>query len=161
MSEVPPLLRHVLSTLAYRASRVVLDVPAGFADVSVGHGSSSAGTILAHVGDVLDWAESMARGAEAWARHPATSWEADVERLYAALGRLDARLAAGQAPACAAERLLQGPLADALTHVGQLALLRRVAGAPVPGENFFVADVAAGRVGPEQAAPVFPLPPRR
>lgn len=158
MSDVPPLLRHVLATLAYRASRVVLEVPDGFSEVSAGGGGNSAGRILAHVGDVLDWAESMARGDEVWVSQPATTWEADAARMYAALGRLDARLAEGRAPACPAERLLQGPLADALTHIGQLAMLRRVAGAPVTGENFFVADVAAGRVGTDQSAPVFPLP---
>jgi hypothetical protein len=152
------LLRHVLSTLAYRASRVVLDVPRGFADVSAGGGTRSAGEILAHIGDVLDWADRMASGDPTWECLAATDWDTDVERVYAALARLDARAVAGLPAECPVERLFQGPLADALTHVGQLAMLRRLADAPTIGENFFVADVAAGRVGTDQAAPVWALP---
>jgi hypothetical protein len=54
------------------------------------------------------------------------------------------------------ERLLQGPFSDAMTHAGQLALLRRLAGAPVPPENFIVANIESNRLGPDQAAPVSP-----
>jgi hypothetical protein len=50
--------------------------------------------------------------------------------------------------------LIQGPIADALTHVGQIAMLRRLAGCPIPGENYFAADIAPGRVGAQQAQPV-------
>jgi hypothetical protein len=56
-----------------------------------------------------------------------------------------------------AEALFQGPIADALTHVGQLAMQRRLTGAPTRGENFFVAVVTAGQVGEEQPAAVQPF----
>ena len=51
--------------------------------------------------------------------------------------------------------MFQGPIADALTHIGQIGMMRRMAGAPVRGENYFKADIAAGRVGAEQSAPRF------
>ena len=136
------LLRHTLATLAYRAQRVIVDVPPGFEGTTAGGSTRGAGHILAHIGDVLDWADRMAIGDETWEMQAATDWDSDVQRIYAALGRLDERVVSGLADNCPAERLFQGPLADALTHIGQLAMLRRVAGSPVAGENFFVADVA-------------------
>jgi hypothetical protein len=146
-------LRHVLATLAYRGGKAVSGAPEGFGGLRAVAGSRSAAEILAHLGDLLDWAESLARGAQRWQDSAPLLWAAEVERFFAALERLDAALA-GEAPLGApAAQLFQGPLADALTHVGQLTLLRRLAGSPVRGENYFQADIAAGRVGPVQAAP--------
>ena len=81
------------------------------------------------------------------------TWEKEIERFHAGLASLDARLAAPEPLGFAAERLFQGPIADALTHVGQITLLRRMAGAPVRGENYFKAEISAGRVGPDQSPP--------
>jgi hypothetical protein len=81
------------------------------------------------------------------------AWDADVKRFFDGLARFDACLAgpgAGKAPA---ERLFQGPVADAVSHVGQLAMMRRMAGAPIRGENYFKADITEGRIGFDQAAP--------
>jgi len=69
------------------------------------------------------------------------------------LGICYAHLASDKPLHAPVEKLFQGPVADALTHVGQIAVLRRLAGSPVKGENYFVADIAAGRVGADQAAP--------
>jgi hypothetical protein len=146
-------LRHVLAVLAYRGGRSLRAAPSEFAAFRAGEGGRSAGQILAHVGDLLDWALVLAQGAQVWRETPPAAWEADVARFFAALERLDGQLASPAPLGCEARRLFQGPLADALTHVGQLAMLRRLAGAPVRGENFFVADVAAGRVGPDQSPP--------
>jgi hypothetical protein len=77
-----------------------------------------------------------------------------MARFFAALEAFDRRLASDRALAVAPEKLFQGPIADALTHVGQIAMLRRMAGCPVRGENYFVAPIEIGRVGAEQAAPV-------
>ena len=88
-----------------------------------------------------------------WRDSPLLPWPREIDRFYAALHRLDERLGGPAAPAASPERLFQGPIADALTHVGQMALLRRLAASPVRGENYFKAEIAAGRVGPEQAAP--------
>ncbi len=154
MADGREFLRHVLATLAYRGSKAVRGVPAGFADFRVRPGTRTPAEVLAHVGDLLDWALAMARGEEVWHDSPPLAWDDEVVRFHRALVALDDFLA-GEAPLRAgADRLLQGPLADALTHVGQLALLRRLAGTPLRGENFARAEIVPGRVGPEQAPPV-------
>jgi hypothetical protein len=140
------MLRHTLATLAYRGAKAVRDAP---------DGSRTAGQILAHVGDLMDWALQLADGRHEW--HDATPgpWPQEVARLFAAIRRLDERLAAPAPLGSSPEKLFQGPIADALTHVGQIALLRRLAGAAVRGENYFKAAIEPGRVGPQQAAPKF------
>jgi hypothetical protein len=147
------LLRHTVATLAYRAAKVLRGVPPGFAEVSAGSGTRTAGQILAHMGDLFDWALSLAGGLHVWRNTPLADWDSDVARFFAVLERFDARLASSEPLGTSPERLFQGPVADALTHVGQLAVLRRLAGAPVRGENYFKADIAAGRTSPDQAAP--------
>ena len=148
------MLRHTVATLAYRGAKALRGAPAGFSGFRAGASSRTAGQILSHIGDVLDWALSKARGGETWKDSPPpTSWEDGVSRFHAALGALDAYLASGAELRSRPEELFQGPIADALTHVGQIALLRRLAEAPVLGENYARAEIVAGRTGPEQAAP--------
>lgn len=147
------LLRHTLATVAYRGGKTLRGAPAGFAGFRVAEGSRTPEGILAHIGDLLDWALELARGRHAWKDSKALPWDQEVARFFEGVAKLDAELAAGQPLGCPTGRLFQGPIADALTHVGQLAMLRRLAGAPVKGENYFKADIAAGRVRPEQAAP--------
>lgn len=147
------LLRHTLATLAYRGGKTLRDAPANFSGFSAGHGLRSPGEILAHIGDLLDWALSIAMGQQKWHNSDALPWEQGTERFFAALERLDAFLASGETVQVPMEKLFQGPIADALTHVGQIAILRRMAGAPVKGENYFVAEIEAGRVGADQAKP--------
>ena len=153
---VSRLFRHTVATLAYRGGKAVRGAPEEFsafrADPSTG--VRTPGGILAHIGDLLDWALELANGGRAWKDSAPGTWREDVERFFAALERLDARLASGEPLACSEEKLFQGPIADALAHVGQVALLRRLAGASVKGENYFVADIAAGSVGDSQSPPV-------
>jgi hypothetical protein len=147
-------LRHSLATLAYRAGKAVRHAPPGFGDLQLAEPSAmTPGRIVRHMGDLMEWALSMAEGREAWPRSAPRAWESEVERFFAALGAFDAYLASSAPLAAPATRLFQGPIADALTHVGQLATRRRLAGAPVRGENYFVADIEIGRVGLEQAPP--------
>jgi hypothetical protein len=144
------MLRHALATLAYRAAKTLRGAPSGFADFFAGQGVRTPGQILAHLGDLFDWALSIAAGKQAWNDSKPLPWEEEVERFFAALKRFDDFLASGE-PVCApAEKLFQGPVADALTHVGQIAMLRRLAGAPVRGESYFAAEIATGRVGAQQ-----------
>lgn len=145
------LLRHTVATLAYRGGKVLRDAPADFSSFTLGDGRS-AGAILAHIGDLLDWGLSIASGQSKWHNSNPKIWTEDVERFHAALTAFDAYLASDGPLHASAEKLFQGPIADALTHVGQLAMMRRLAGAPIKGENYYVADIAAGRVGAEQAA---------
>ncbi|MDQ2979500.1 MAG: hypothetical protein M3R62_09775 [Acidobacteriota bacterium] len=147
------LLRHAVATLAYRAGRVVRGAPPEFAAFRAAPGSRSAAEILAHIGDLLDWAVTLAGGKHVWSETPPGAWDRDVARIFEGLTRFDEALASAAPLGFPAEKLFQGPVADALTHVGQIGLLRRMAGAPVKGENYFQADIAAGRVGPEQPSP--------
>jgi hypothetical protein len=146
------LLRHAVATLAYRGGKAVRGAPQSFAAFRVAPGSRTPAEILAHVGDLLDWAASMARGQQAWRNSAPLPWDQDVERFFLALTTLDALLAADAPLGATAEQLFQGPIADALTHVGQLAMLRRLDGTPVRGENYARAEIEVGRVGVHQPA---------
>jgi hypothetical protein len=147
-------LRHCVATLAYRGGKALRDAPAGFSTFRAGPGSRSAGEILAHIGDLLDWGLWLAKGEHKWEQRAPQEWTQDVTRFHEGLAALDAYLASGAPLGFSAEKLFQGPIADALTHVGQIGLLRRLAGAPVKGENYFRAEISTGRLGPDQAQPV-------
>jgi hypothetical protein len=147
------LLRHTLATVAYRGGKAVRGASPDFARFRAAPSSRTPAEILAHVGDLFDWALSIANGAEQWRNSTPLPWEQEIARFFAALETFDRRLASDQPLAVPAEKLFQGPIADALTHVGQLTMLRRISGNPVRAENYFRADIAAGRVGEEQSAP--------
>ena len=147
------LLRHTLATLAYRGGKTVRDAGADFATFRAGESTRTPLEILAHIGDLLQWALSIARGAEEWKGAKPQSWEQQVERFFASLQEFDKFLASAEPLACPPQQLFQAPIADALTHVGQLAMLRGLAGIPIRGENYFKADIVTGRVGSEQSAP--------
>jgi hypothetical protein len=148
------LLRHTLATLAYRGGKAVRGVPESVAQLRVADGSRTPLEILTHVNDLLDWGLSLCRGEHLWQNSAPTDWAGETARFHAALTALDAYVAGGGALGFPAERIFQGPIADALAHVGQINYLRRLGRAPVRGENYFRAEIVAGRVGPEQAAPV-------
>ena len=147
------LLRHIVATLAYRGGKALRDAPPEFASFRAAEGSRSAGKILAHIGDLLDWALALAQGRKEWRDSEALPWEQGVARFFTALAAFDSYLASEQPLACTEERLFQAPVADALTHIGQISMLRRLAAAPVKGENYFQADIVTGRVGPQQTPP--------
>jgi hypothetical protein len=148
------LLRHTVATLAYRAGKTVRDAPESFAAFSTGEKGRTPAHILAHMGDLFDWALSIAKGQQAWNNSTPLPWAQEGERFFKTLQAFDAYLASDAPLAVSAEKLFQGPIADALTHTGQIAILRRMAGCPMRGENYFVAEIVAGCVGQEQAAPV-------
>jgi hypothetical protein len=143
-------LRHTVATLAYRGGKALRGAPASFATFKAGETSRTPLEILAHMGDLFDWACALAGGQHTWSNQPPGSWDDEVARFFAGLELFDAALAAEAPLGFSAEKLFQGPVADALTHVGQIAMLRRLAGAPVKGENYFKAEIQAGRVGSEQ-----------
>jgi len=143
------LLRHTLATLAYRAERALAGAPEEFA--AFPGAVRTPGEILAHMADLLDWALSMANGAPKWHNSPPIGWDKGSERLFTALEALDNRLASPEPLKAPPDKLFQGPIADALTHVGQIAMLRRLAGYPLRGENYYEAEITVGRVGRDQA----------
>jgi hypothetical protein len=147
------LLRHAIATIAYRGGKALREAPEGFAEFRVGENSRTPGQILAHIGDLFDWALSLAKGAQKWNGSEPLPWDQGARRFFAGLEALDAFLASDAPLECSSERLFQGPLADALTHVGQISMLRRLAGAPVRAENYFTAEIVAGRAGAGQAKP--------
>jgi len=147
------LLRHTVATLAYRGGKALRNAPAEFTEFRAGATTRTPAQILAHIGDLLDWALSLADGREAWRDSPPLAWEQGTARFLAALEAFDSRLASDVPLACPAEGLFQGPIADCLTHIGQIAMLRRLVGCPVRGENYLKAEIAIGRVGGEQAKP--------
>ncbi|MGA2809630.1 MAG: hypothetical protein ABSE87_15995 [Terracidiphilus sp.] len=155
MDEKRELLRHSLATLAYRATRALDGAPEHFA------GFDGAGRlpvqILAHMGDLFDWALTISVGQEQWHTAQPRSWVEEQQRFFSSLQAFDSFLASDGKLHAPVERLLQGPVADALTHVGQLAMLRRLSGSPTRGENFYVAAIVAGQVGANQPAPVQPF----
>jgi len=148
------MLRHTVATLAYRGAKAMRGAPPEFAEYRAATDSRTPAEILAHMGDLFDWALALCEGRRDWHNSAALPWEDGVARFFAALEAFDHRLGSGAPLGYPAERLFQGPIADALTHVGQLAMLRRMAGCKMKGENYFVAQIEAGHVGVAQAAAV-------
>ncbi len=153
MSESRTLLRHTLATLAYRGGKAIRSAPPSFANYGAPDSSRTPAKILAHIGDLMDWGLSMADGRRHWHDSTPLEWNQECERFFAALKKFDDYLASDQPLQAPIEKLIQGPVADAFTHVGQIAMLRRLSGAPMKGENYYVADIAVGRVGPDQSPP--------
>jgi len=147
------LLRHTLATVAYRGGKALRGAPDHLASFHIGDKTRTPAQILAHMGDLFDWAFSIAQGKQMWHDSTPLPWNVEIERFFTALKTFDDFLASAEPLNGTAEGLFQGPVADSLTHIGQIAMLRRLAGSPVKGENYFKAEIAPGNVGPEQSAP--------
>jgi hypothetical protein len=145
------LLRHTIATLAYRGGKTIRGAPASFGEFP--GALRTPGQILAHVSDLLDWALTMAEGKQRWQDSKPLPWDKEAERFFAGLKALDDFLASGKPLGVSEESLFQGPIADALTHVGQIAMLRRLAQVPMKSENYFAAEIKVGRVGADQTSP--------
>jgi hypothetical protein len=143
-------IRHTLATLAYRAARAIENAPPEFAGFGIGPNPRTPQRILAHMGDLMDWAISLVEGNQKWQNSEPLPWAGETARFFRALETLDAKIGVTTLELKTANRLFQGPIADALTHTGQLAMLRRMAGCPIRGENYFVAEIAIGLTGFDQ-----------
>lgn len=157
MDDKRQLLRHFLAALAYRTQKALRDAPAEFGSFCASAGTRTPPQLVRHMTSVLGYARTFLVGGQYWPE-PLPSLQDEIVRFHAMLQELARHLEAGTPllNGMTTERLLQGPFADAMTHAGQLAMLRRLAGAPVPPENFIVASIDATRLGPDQAAPVSP-----
>jgi hypothetical protein len=153
MDDTREFLRHTLATVAYRGAKAIRGAGTDFAEYGAGETGRTPVMILAHIGDLMEWGLSMADGGKKWHASAPLGWEKECERFFAALKKFDDYLASKKPLEVSAEKLFQGPIADALTHVGQIAMLRRLAGVAIKGENYFVAEVTVGRVGADQATP--------
>jgi hypothetical protein len=147
------IVRHIIATIVYRGAKTLRDAPSDFEKFRINPQSRTPVEIVAHMGDLFDWALTIAKGQGVWHDSPPQAWDHEVARFYASVKEFDTYLASSSTIACPFEKLIQGPITDALTHVGQLAMLRHLFGAPIIGENYFMADIVAGRVGPEQSKP--------
>lgn len=147
------MLRHTVATVAYRGAKAVRDAPESFASFNASPTTRTPTEILAHVGDLFDWALTLAKGNETWRNSEPLPWNEEVARFHAALASYDDYLASENELHATCERMFQGPVADALTHVGQLTILRRIAGDPIKGENYSLAKIEAGCVGTDQEKP--------
>jgi hypothetical protein len=145
------LLRHTLATLAYRAAKPLRGAPPEFAAFRPSPSSRTAGEILTHMCDLMDWALQLTHGQHVYNVTPVQAWDKDCQRFFDAMAALDAMLAGPALLGRTPEVLFQGPIADALQHTGQLTYLRRLSGAPIKGESYARAEIVAGRVGAEQA----------
>ena len=147
------LLRHTVATVAYRAAKALRGAPEHFASFHIGDKTRTPAQILAHMGDLFDWALSIAQGKQTWHDSTPLPWNAEAERFFAAARKFDDYLASAEPLHASEEAIFQAGLADALTHTGQIAMLRRLGGSPILGENYFKADIAVGRVSADQPAP--------
>ena len=146
-------LRHTIATLAYRGGKTLRGAPADFANFRAADKTRTPLEILTHIGDLIEWALSICEGRHDWKPVAPKSWDEQVTRFFTVLEKFDQRLTSDQPLGNPSEKLFQGPIADAFTHVGQIAMLRRMAGSPVKAENYFKADIEVGRVGADQSKP--------
>lgn len=153
MTDTREAVRHLLAVIAYRVSKSVRGAPAEYATFKASPTTRTPVEILAHMGDLMDWGLTMTREKAKWNDAVPLPWDDEVKRFFAAVTAWDEYLASGAPIAAEVERILAGPVADALNHTGQLNLLRRMAGSPVRGESYARADIRAGRTGLEQAPP--------
>ncbi len=152
MTNEREFLRHTVATVAYRGAKAIHHAPDDFAHFKASPTTRTPLQILAHIGDLFDWALSMAQGKTVWNDSEPLAWKAETKRFFSTVKAFDDFLASDNEIGKPLEKLFQGPVADALTHIGQINLLRRMFDAPVRGENYFRAEIEVGRVGDEQSA---------
>lgn len=155
MSENVETMRHFLASIAYHASKAIKDAPSDYPELEVGYGIRTPRHILHHMTGVLSYAHSFYEEYET-TYFPDKPWDGEVEHFFETLEKLDKSMQQSRQEGMTLHRILQGPLSDIMAHTGQLLMLRRIAGVPVPAENFIMADIRVGVVGLDQPEPVSP-----
>ena len=140
------VLRHLVATVAYRGGLAVTDAPEGFAAFRADETTRTPGEILAHIGDLLEGSLQVVKGNMVYLESEPLPWKEEITRFFSAVKELDGYLATDASLACPVEKLVQGPIGDALTHVGQLVMLRRMAGSPIRSSGYFTAEIVAGEI---------------
>lgn len=147
------LLRHIIATLAYRATKIFRNAPEGFSSFEAGEEVRTPLAIVGHLNLLLDYSKrNFDTTLEPFKPNRSPTWEGEVALFYILLRQLDETVASGTGPRSdiSVEQIIQGHISDAMTHIGQLATLRRLAGAPIKGESYWKADIQVGHVGPDQ-----------
>ena len=156
MDDKRALLRHFLAVLAYRTQKALRGAPMSFASFRATPGVRTPQELLRHMSSVLGYARTFFVGGE-YRAEPLPDLDSEIRRFHALLEDLGHHLdQATPFRNTTPERMLQGPFSDAMTHAGQLIMLRRLAGSPVPPENFIVADIDANNLTQKQAEPISP-----
>lgn len=140
------VLRHLLATVAYRGGLAVTDAPDGFGTFRAHETTRTPGELLAHIGDLLEGSLHLVKGNLVHIASAPLPWEEEITRFFSVVKELDRYLASEAPLACAVEKLVQGPVGDALTHVGQIVMLRRISGSPIRSAAYFTADIVPGEV---------------
>ena len=140
------LFRHLLATVAFRAKVAISDAPADFAFFSINETIRTPAEILAHLGDLINGSHFLMKGEFVHLNSAPLEWKDEVKRFFTAVQSFDSFLASDAPLKQPIEKLTQGPIADALTHVGQIIMLRRAAGSPVKAESYFEAEIVAGKI---------------
>ena len=143
------VLRHLVATVAYRGGLAVVDAPESFASFRAHETTRTPGEILAHIGDLLEGSLYLVKGEMVFLTSTPLPWKEEITRFFSAVRNLDSYLASDAPLACPVEKLVQGPIGDALTHVGQIVMLRRMAGNPIHAASYFTAEIVAGEVNEE------------
>jgi hypothetical protein len=158
MTEQQKLVQHFLAAIAYRTQKALRGAPESFVDFRAGSNVRTPHELVWHMTGVLGYARTFFHGG-IWQPEKLESFTEEVTRFHQVLEALGTDLEK-ESPArdLSLEKLLQGPLADAMTHVGQLAMLRRLAGFPVPPENFIRAAIDSSNLSANQPMPVAPDP---
>ncbi len=152
------LILHFLAALAYRTQKALRGAPHGFSEFRAGPNVRTPHELLWHMTGLLGYARTLFIGG-VWRPERLDSFEAEVLRFHDTLEDVGRHLKAAELQGGVTyAQLLQGPLSDAMTHAGQLAMLRRLAGSPVPSENFLRASIRPENLGPDQPPPVAPDP---
>ena len=143
------VLRHIVATVAYRGCIAISDAPENFAVFRVHEMARTPGELLAHIGDLLEGSLYLVKGEIVYLTSSPLPWDEEVSRFFSTEKALDSYLASDAPLGCPVEKLIQGPIGDALTHIGQIVMLRRLAGKPVRVESYFTAEIVAGTVTEE------------
>ena len=149
------LLRHLVATVAFRGGIAVLDAPENFSEFRAGENARSAGEILAHIGDLVQGSLYLMKGEFVYLQSSPQLWAQDAKHFFTAVEEFDSYLASGAPLAQPVEKIMQGPIADALTHVGQIVMLRRLAGKPICEESYFTAEIVAGNISKDTFQSLF------
>ena len=150
-------VRHFLAALAYRTQKALRNCDENFQNFTTGNGTRTPTELIRHMASVIGYARTFFIGG-VYKAEPLNDFSQEIERFHENVRDLSAHLAAGtELQEISLTQLLQGPISDAMTHAGQLAMLRRLAGSPVPSENFIFAEISPDRLGSNQPLPAAPV----
>jgi len=156
MTESRRLLQHFLAALAYRTQKALRGAPESFADFRAGTNVRTPRELLMHMTSLMGYARTLLHGGR-YEPPRVDTFSEEITRFHGMLGALLDDFADPTLEArITDQQFLQGPLADAMTHAGQLAMLRRLAGAPVASENFIYANISPRNLTENQAEPAAP-----